>query len=268
MQHIRLATSLNAIFSILFLFALSISGCARYNSTVLHAKEIPVYHDTARLAERNSVRRIVAVVENQTRDNDVGQIASHHLANWIRRQGRYEIIVPPAHLLRECTADSILKGQFSESFLVEMFYKYNADAVLVVSVNEFHAYSPMRLALTMHIVDIRTAEVLASLDGVWNSMDQATQLRFKKFVQSRNQDAYQTDLLLQSPQAFIEFVMSDISAYLGPARSARTNRSSNNYNSKAYSQAYRPDNTRASCSNPDRLWQPARYRIRRFMFGQ
>jgi len=157
---------------------------------------------------------VVLPFENRTRHGDFAEQARTALTHALSQCDQLEIVSLQDGMLPACLTDFVWRGRFSEYMLIDMSHRYNADAVMVGSINAFDPYGKPSLGLTAHVVDVRTAEVVASVDGYWSTDNRQTQQAFQAFLAYRHEQEYQHRLYAQSPTAFAEFVMEEVAAQL------------------------------------------------------
>jgi hypothetical protein len=84
--------------------------------------------------------------------------------------------------------------------------------VLFVSINEYHPYSPPKLAATVHLVSTAEAIAVASVDGIWDAGDDAlaTDARHYYHQLSHISSLPRCELILHHPDLFQRFVAHEI----------------------------------------------------------
>ena len=168
-------------------------------------------------------RRVVILPSGQTPGSyEHHRRAIDELATKLRQAGVFEIIVPRDQRLRS-QPDSLLEGAFDEREIAALSHQYNADAIAIVRVNELRPVAPLRISLTMVIVDAHESVVTFAVDGVWDVADQGTHYDFLSYLQTHQVASglasttsnTQPPLELQSPTALFAFAAAQISGALG-----------------------------------------------------
>ncbi len=162
----------------------------------------------------NKPKRIVMLAAGQTQGNfNETQKLIGILASKIRAVGAFEIVTPTNERL-PLFNDDILKGRFNEREMTALARRFNADAIGLVRVNEFRAYAPMRISVTMAIVDGAETVVSFAIDGSWDTSDPGVNRQFTAYVnahcQSNPLSSQYPSLQLQSPESLFAFVASQM----------------------------------------------------------
>ena len=162
----------------------------------------------------NRPRRILLLESGQTPGKyGETQILITELAAQLRSAGSFDVVAPPGDRLH-VHSDNILQGQFDEREIARLSRRYNVDAIALVKVNEFRAYSPMQAGVTMAIVSSNESVVTFAVDGTWDANRPATQAEFRRYVcascnlpSSSNESQ---SIYLQSPTRFLSLIASQI----------------------------------------------------------
>ncbi len=124
--------------------------------------------------------------------------------------GRLEAIQLPSD---SSSKKNVVKtGKFDERELIAIHRKFSADAVLYTHIEESFPYWPMRMSVSMAIVDTHDAIGIADVRGRWDLSNPQTAKEFADFVRFRYTNVNETSLdpLLQSPMVFRAFVAREI----------------------------------------------------------
>ncbi len=132
------------------------------------------------------------------------------LAAQLRARGHFEIVAPPDRYLQG-HSDNILEGKFEEAELASLAREFNADAVLLIKVNEFRPTPPMRASLSIAILDAGESVVAFGLNGVWDLANLDTKRSFEQFLKGTSKGTgNENDLRLQSPNQLFRFIGSQV----------------------------------------------------------
>ena len=176
----------------------------------------PVYncHQEEFLSEQ--VRRIVILSPENASDTN-SQLASdlqHVLAEAIRNRGLYEVIEVPRESSPSACKAWIKAGEYPVILLVQMIQKYNADAVLFVSVNRVQPVAPVSVGLSMRLVDTREGVTISSIDGYW-SMNNPAILNRAITANANSLASLDAQLIANSFRALLGIVGEDIATEFG-----------------------------------------------------
>lgn len=130
------------------------------------------------------------------------------LTSQIRNSGRFEIVDASQITDFVCPVEAVVSGTIPEQILIDAYYQYDADAVIVVRVNEYLAYQPMSIGLTLHLIDTREGISRFSVDEYWSMKDPGTAHAFHLYVEGIVGDPVKQNALLGSPTVFANFVAS------------------------------------------------------------
>ncbi len=183
--------------------AVALSGCQSCAPSDVDGKQLNGAPFSAAFAvglKPGMVKRVVLLpIENHTASPQATADIHQKILGRLRSSGMFEIVDGSTWLQTPCTADEVACGEFVESLLVRAYQEFNADAVMFLSVNELHAYTPMSLGVTLHIVETYDAQLLATIDGFWSQENSLTAQHFEQFVcRTRTEDHEQAAMLSQS----------------------------------------------------------------------
>jgi hypothetical protein len=110
----------------------------------------------------------------------------------------------------------IRNGRFAEPLLAALRSNYHVDGVLFASLKDVHPYWPPRFAASLHLVDTRSGEVMASVDGAWDAREDHVSYQARQFFRqlSLRESLTDDDLILQSPELMGKFVAHQLVAAL------------------------------------------------------
>ncbi len=158
-------------------------------------------------------RRIILIEAGPDRGNyGESKKMIEELTSKIRSAGLFEVITPKQTQYFS-NIDTILQGRFDEREIAALARRHNADAIGFLKVNEIRGFSPLRIAVTLALVDSRETVVAYAIDGNWDTAHVPTQRAFQQFVSSQGDAMGATgsaSLQLQSPRALMSFVGQQI----------------------------------------------------------
>jgi len=91
------------------------------------------------------------------------------------------------------------------------------DGILTGTVTEFRSYPRMTLGLRLKLLDLRDGQLLWAIEQVWDSADEKTEDRIRKYFQSRSRSSsapLREWLAAVSPLEFIKFVSYEVAGTL------------------------------------------------------
>lgn len=91
------------------------------------------------------------------------------------------------------------------------------DAVMIASLVNFHPYPRMQMGLRVQLLDLRSGQLVWSVDHTWDGSEEATAKRIQQYHTTRTKGACQPlewRVALVSPKAFGEFVAADVARAL------------------------------------------------------
>lgn len=162
-------------------------------------------------AHRSHLRRVAVLpVESDAHQSEVAHAFQNALVTELRSLGCFEVVAVKGEVCQ--SLQTVRPATYHEQLLVELGHDYRADAALFVSVNDYHAFYPPRLAVTVHMVDTREAITLASVDGVWDaSQENVAEVANAYFLQrAEKMTIPRGDLALRSPRMYQQFVAHQV----------------------------------------------------------
>jgi len=188
--------------------------CAIFSCTHNAPYAPPPTYSSYRVPDFDSfgIRRVILLpAENQTRYLDAGEQFRAHFANELRAAGLFEVVELPMNS-PSCPSSVVRQGTFPEHMLVNLTRQFQADAVLFVSINDYHPYSPPKIGATVHLVSTGEAITLASVDGIWDANDEALASEAQGYYHQLSQinTLPRCELILHSPDLFQRFVARKI----------------------------------------------------------
>ena len=220
----RTSTCIRTSICITAFTMLAISGCGKLSLRCL-LPSLPKHNSIP--AEHVNITNQQSFVNPQvfgSRPNRVVMVASGRsngsyrthqkiiteLAAQIRGQDQFEIVAPRDRYLQG-HSDNILEGKFEEAELVRIAREFNADAVLLIKVNEFRPSPPMRANLSIAILDANESVVAFGMSGVWDLANMNTKQAFEQFLYNTSSgSANEGNLYLQSPNQLFRFIGSQV----------------------------------------------------------
>jgi hypothetical protein len=137
------------------------------------------------------------------------QTVMAELASQFRARGMMEVITPAGERMNGHW-DNILQGKYNERELSRLGLQYNADTVALIKVNELHSVAPMRVSLTLAMVDCDQAIVGCSVDGVWDLANPQTQQAFDGYWRQSAVQEYEREIRKFSPSSILKFATDEI----------------------------------------------------------
>jgi len=153
----------------MLLLAVGFVGCA-------HAPPVPPepnvsqFHSKA-FAWRGVARMVVMPFVNESPQPEAGQEVRRSLHAEIQQLGLFEAVPAPQEL-GERTARCIRDGgRFSEEEMVLLARCGSSDVILVGTLTHYSPYQRPRIGLTLQAISPDLGQVVASVDGMWDSTD-------------------------------------------------------------------------------------------------
>jgi hypothetical protein len=156
-----------------------------------------------------------------------GEVASA-VGSELQRLGRFEVVdtLPDDRAVLSATVHR--GGWFDEAVMVDLAALTRADVVVHGTVTHYSPYPRPRLGLVIQAVSPRQGKVVASVDGVWDTTDQAIAWRCRSYYRQtprerppwiRNHviatdDSFAAELALDSPALFQRFVAREVALTL------------------------------------------------------
>ena len=154
--------------------------------------------------------RMVLIASGQTGGSlDAEQSLMAELASQFRARGMIETIAPASERMRG-HQDNILQGKFDEREISRLSRQYNADTIALIKVNEIRSVTPMRISLTIAMVDCDQAVVSCSVDGVWDLANPQTQRAFESYWRKSAVQEYEREIRKMSPTSILKFATDEI----------------------------------------------------------
>lgn len=211
---------------LLFLLSLVLvcsSGCCSFNLDSLIASlsgsEVKILPDPMtnqrlssdpRLAGRRPQRVLMVAAGRSDGSYASQQKMIAELASQFRQRQMFEVVTP-RNVRMKSHSNNITQGRFDEAELANLARDYRADAVAIVSVNEFKSSVPMRVALSVAIVDSAETVVMAASDSMWDLGDPVVREHFDDFVdQSLSASSVEKPLLHHSPNVVLRFIAANV----------------------------------------------------------
>ncbi|AWM37379.1 hypothetical protein GobsT_46600 [Gemmata obscuriglobus] len=150
----------------------------------------------------------------------VGEEAREAFIAELNKVGRFEVIPTALDDRAYLAALSRCGGRFDEPLLYDIAKATNADVVVYGVVTNYSPYPRPRMGLVLQAVGPEEAKVVASVDGLWDTTDQAIADRIRVYYRQRSRerpawvrnhviasdDSFAGELALDSPNLFRRFV--------------------------------------------------------------
>lgn len=206
--------------SLVLLATLTFSACARK-----HIEPELVFPSTVFSRDHGGIstehiRRVVVLApENASAAEEaLIQDIQQAIAESIREHDIYEVIEVPSGASRAKCTEWIKAGEFPISLLCEMHEKYNADAVMFVSVGRIRAVAPVSADISLRLVDTNEGVMFRSVDGQW-TMSNPTTLKRAVKKSGNSFDNMNSQLVAQSPRALFGVLGEDVAMELARQKS-------------------------------------------------
>ena len=139
----------------------------------------------------------------------------------LQKVGRFEVIPTALDDRAYLAAVSRCGGRFDEALLYDVARTMSADVVVYGVVTTYSPYPRPRVGLVLQAVGPEEAKVVASVDGLWDSTDQAIAERVRVYYRQRSNQRppwirnhviasddsfFANELALDSPNLFRRFV--------------------------------------------------------------
>lgn len=194
---------------------------------VIVAAPAPYQHFVAPNFDWHSVRRIVMLPPaNQTIYTQVAAEIRTNLAAEFQRAGQFDVIaaVEEDELVR--AADVFASGQFNELEMLRVARSHQADAVMLVNVTQYEAYSPPRVGLSVLVIYPAESIAIAYVNGLWDAREANTAAHAQTyFKQTQNwpRSLMGADRIFDSPNVFQRYVCQQVAASINPAPGQNAN---------------------------------------------
>jgi hypothetical protein len=163
--------------------------------------------------EQLGVRRVVLLpMEHRPTQSEAAERFRAALAAELRATGLFEVVAPPVTEFGCWDSSNLTYGWVSTSVLNELSLRYSVDGVVFLSLRDYHAYSPPRIATTVHLVGTRDAATLVSVDGIWDARNGAVSDMAKEYAQllAPTRETGRPDMVLHTPAYFEKFVAGQL----------------------------------------------------------
>ncbi len=168
----------------------------------------------------NKVRRVVVVpFANQSQYPNSSASIKQAIAAELQSLGNFEVVVAPESDVGPRAANVLSSGKFDELEVLDYAREFNADAVLFGMVTHFQPYEPIHVGLSMIMVYPAESIIVAAVDGLWDTREQATADEAREYYQRRidhTDSLSRVERVTESSAVFQRFVASQIAAALGP----------------------------------------------------
>lgn len=142
------------------------------------------------------------------------------LASELQRLGRFEVTVAPPDDRAALAATIHRDGRFDEAIMLDLAHRHKADVIVHVAITQYSPYPRPRIGLVIQAVDPQRAKVIASVDGLWDTTDNAVAERVRAFYRQKprpsppwvrnhviaSDDSFAGELALDSPALFLRYI--------------------------------------------------------------
>ncbi len=181
---------------------------------------------------RGVARVLVLPVGNESRYNRTGWEVRKALASELQRLGRFEVVSPPDDHPAFLSETMHVTGRFNEVESLNIAHTFGADVIIYATVTEYMPYGRARLGLVVQAVSPFDCKVVASVDGLWDtvSIDVARRARafyhtpidargpvmakVKELIQTPTEDGRADELAIESPALYQRFVCNEVVQHL------------------------------------------------------
>lgn len=185
------------------------------------------YHLTGWEWDR-ALRVVVLPVLNQSEHTRAGDEVRAAFTSEMQRLGRFEVVAAPPDDKAVLAAVVHRNGRFDEAVMLDVAQSMKADVVVHLAITQYSPYPRPRLGLVIQVVSPQEAKVVASVDGLWDTTDQAIAERVRIYYRQRprerppwirnhviaSDDSFAGELALDSPALFQRFVCREASLTL------------------------------------------------------
>lgn len=165
-------------------------------------------------------RVVVLPFRNESQYTRAGEEAREAFVAEMQKVGRFEVIPTAQDDRAYLAAVSRCGGRFDEALLFDIAKATSADVVVYGVVTNYSPYPRPRIGLVLQAVGPEEAKVVASVDGLWDTTDQAIAERIRLYYRQRaketppwvrnhkiaSDDSFAGELALDSPNLFRRFV--------------------------------------------------------------
>lgn len=210
------------------LAALLATGCCGLLDRLLRSRQPPPpapptfsqYHLDGWVWDDSVARVVVLPFLNESPYNRAGGEVASALASELQKLGRFEVVAVPPDDRAVLAAMAHVGGRFDEAVMIDLASLTHADVIVHGSITQYSPYPRPRLGLVLQAVSPMHAKVVASVDGLWDTTDQAIAWRCRAYYRQtprerppwiRNHviatdDSFAAELALDSPALFQRFV--------------------------------------------------------------
>ena len=178
------------------------------NSLVVHQESIQTRKHTQPV-ERKQIRVGVMPVEREAKFRDVATKLHNKLASQLRGNSVHSVKLKRSDF-PTCGRDWVEKGEYPIEALAKANSVYNVDRVLFVRINEWQAFEPMEIGVTLHLVDSHEAQLLVSEDRNWSLQDPAVKEAYRRYLCDRFRCKGDIDIYYRCPTYFCDFVSNQL----------------------------------------------------------
>lgn len=168
-------------------------------------------------------RVVVLPLVNETAHPQAGEEVRRQLTAELQQLGLFEAVPAPPGMTEAVARRVRDSGRFSEDDLVLLARCGGADVILLGTLGHYSPYTRPRIGLTLHAISPDLGQAVASVDGLWDSVDhdvadraRAWYARYKTLKQHARDhalgvwdDDYAVQLVLSSPYLFGRFVCAE-----------------------------------------------------------
>lgn len=173
-------------------------------------------------------RVLVLPVLNDSPQPRAADEVRNALTSELQRLGRFEVVTTPADDRAALAADVHRNGRFDEAAMLEIARCYHADVIVHAAITQYSPYPRPRIGLMIQAVAPHEAKVVSSVDGLWDSTDNAIAERVRTYYRQRprpmppwirnhviaSDDSFAGELALDSPALFQRYICREASLVL------------------------------------------------------
>jgi nucleotide-binding universal stress UspA family protein len=171
-------------------------------------------------ADWSAIQRVVLLpLSNHTAYPRIAEELQSSLAAELQRAGRFDMVVATREDPGARSRDIFSSGQFDEIELLRIAREYQAQAVLVGHVTQYHPYHLPRIGLSLLMIYPAEGIAIASSEGMWDAREAETAAQAKQQYGSSlhwPHSVIGADRVLESPDLFQRFVSQQIASALVP----------------------------------------------------
>lgn len=172
----------------------------------------PVSFYTAPEAVSPLVRRVLVLPIECESNPAAARRFREALSVELQAAGLFEVVAPAENACLPAPCHPPSSGRFDESFLAEMARLWQVDAVLYARLTDYHAFWPPRIGMALHLVEVREATCLATVDGMWDARDANTgaHAAYEQTTQTASAVLCDPELVLLSPRYYERYVACQV----------------------------------------------------------